>query len=280
MAAEKIKMAICYDFDGTLAPGNMQEYGFTEKVGYTNPKDFWKKAADIAVKQQADGILAYMQLMIKESKSQNVPFKREDFIKYGRAIKLFDGVKDWFDRISAYAAAKGIELKHFIISSGLKEMIEGTDIASKFEKIYASCFMYDANDAAEWPAVALNYTTKTQFIYRINKGVLDETDNKTINEYTPLEKRDIPFENIIYIGDGETDIPCMKTVKISGGHSVAVYSPFKKDAKKKIEHLITDNRVNIIAAADYSEGTVVDRYIKAVIDKVAADGALKVFEGK
>ena len=280
MAAKKIKMAICYDFDGTLAPGNMQEYGFTEKVGYTNPKDFWKKAADIAKRQQADGILAYMQLMIKESKSKNVPFKREDFIEYGRGIKLFDGVEGWFDRISAYALTKGIELKHFIISSGLKEMIEGSSIASKFEKIYASCFMYDANDAAEWPAVALNYTTKTQFIYRINKGVLDETDNKTINEYTPLEKRDIPFENMIYIGDGETDIPCMKTVKISGGHSVAVYSPFKKDAKKKIEHLITDGRVNIIAAADYSEGTDIDRYIKAVIDKVAADNVLKDFEAK
>lgn len=274
----KIKMAICYDFDGTLAPGNMQEYGFTEKVGYANPKDFWKKAAEIARKQHADAILAYMHLMIRESKSQNVPFKREDFIKYGKGIQLFAGVESWFDRISAYAADKGIELKHFIISSGLKEMIEGSSIASKFEKIYASCFMYDANDAAQWPAVALNYTTKTQYIYRINKGVLDETDNKTINEYTPLEKRDIPFENMIYIGDGETDIPCMKTIKISGGHSIAVYPPHVDGAKEKIEHLITDDRVNIIAAADYSQGTVIDRYIKAVIDKVAADNVLKDFE--
>ena len=191
---------------------------------------------------------------------------------------LFQGVESWFDRISDYALTKGIELKHFIISSGLKEMIEGTSIASKFEKIYASCFMYDANDAAEWPAVALNYTTKTQFLYRINKGVLDETDNKTINKYIRPEKRDIPFENIIYIGDGETDIPCMKMIKISGGHSIAVYSPFKKDAKKKIEHLITDDRVNIIAAADYSENAEIDRYIKAIVDKIAADNALKSFE--
>ena len=274
----KIKMAICYDFDGTLAPGNMQEYGFTEKVGYANPKDFWKKASEIAKKQSADNILAYMQLMIKESKSQNVPFKREDFKKYGEGIKLFNGVESWFDRISAYARGKGIELKHFIISSGLKEMIEGSGIASKFEKIYASCFMYDANGAAEWPAVALNYTTKTQFLYRINKGVLDQTDNKTINEYTPPEERDIPFENMVYIGDGETDIPCMKMIKISGGHSIAVYPPHVEGAKEKIKHLITDDRVNIIAAADYSEGTDIDRYIKAVVDKIAADNVLKEFE--
>jgi len=278
MAEKKIKMAICYDFDGTLAPGNMQEYGFTEKVGYANPKDFWKKAAEIAKKQHADGILAYMQLMIKESKSKNIPFKRDDFKKYGKAIKLFNGVEEWFDRISAYAADKDIELKHFIISSGLKEMIEGSSIASKFEKIYASCFMYDANDAAEWPAVALNYTTKTQFLYRINKGVLDETDNKTINEYTPPEKRDIPFENIVYIGDGETDIPCMKMVKISGGHSIAVYPPHIDGAQEKIKHLIMDNRVNIIAAADYSENSGIDCYLKAVIDKIAADNVLKAFE--
>ncbi len=278
MAAKKIKMAICYDFDGTLAPGNMQEYGFTEKVGYANPKDFWIKSSQIAKEQHADEILAYMHLMIRESKSKNVPFKREDFKKYGEGIKLFNGVADWFDRISAYACAKGIELKHFIISSGLKEMIEGSGIASKFEKIYASCFMYDANGAAQWPAVALNYTTKTQFLYRINKGVLDETDNKTINEYTPPEQRDIPFENMVYIGDGETDIPCMKMIKISGGHSIAVYPPHVRGAKDKIKHLITDDRVNIIAAADYSENAEIDRYIKAVIDKVAADNALKEFE--
>ena len=275
-----IKMAICYDFDGTLAPGNMQEYGFIEKVGYNNPKDFWLKSSQIAKEQHADNILAYMQLMIKESKSKDIPFKREDFINYGKGIRLFNGVEKWFDRISDYAASKGVELKHFIISSGLKEMIEGSSIASKFEKIYASCFMYDANGAAEWPAVALNYTTKTQYLFRINKGILDETDNKTINEYTPLEKRDIPFENIVYIGDGETDIPCMKMVKISGGHSIAVYPPHTDEAKKKIEHLISDNRVNIIAAADYSENTDIDRYLKAVIDKVAADGALKNLEQK
>ena len=138
--------------------------------------------------------------------------------------------------------------------------------------------MYDADGAAQWPAVALNYTTKTQFLYRINKGVLDETDNKTINEYTPLEKRDIPFENMVYIGDGETDIPCMKMVKISGGHSIAVYPPHVDGAKEKIKHLITDDRVNIIAAADYSENAEIDLYLKAVINKIAADNVLKAFE--
>ena len=170
MAKKLIPMAICYDFDGTLSPGNMQEYDFMRTLGIKNSKKFWDDAQKITKEQNADGIAAYMQLMIKASQEKNLPFKRETFKKYGKNIELYPGVEDWFKRITDYAKAKGINLKHYVISSGIKEIVEGTKIAKNFEKIYASSFMYDSNGVAEWPAVVLNYTSKTQYLFRINKG--------------------------------------------------------------------------------------------------------------
>jgi hypothetical protein len=273
MTKKFIPMAICYDFDGTLSPGNMQEYDFIKKLN-TTPKKFWTKSIELAKSQNADQILAYMKLMIDEANYKKIPFKRNDFIEYGKTVTLFAGVDQWFDRINKYAKSSGIALKHYIISSGLKEMIEGTSIAKKFENIFASSFMYDSNNVAVWPAIGLNYTTKTQFLFRINKGCCDITDNKKINEFIEPEKRAIPFTNMIYIGDGETDIPCMKMVKVNGGHSIAVYPPKKKGSKDKASKLIEDGRVNIVAIADYSDNKEIDVFVKAVVDKVVADNKI------
>lgn len=279
MSKKKIKMAICYDFDGTLSPGNMQEYGFLDSIK-TTPKEFWTAADGLSKEQRADGILSYMKLMLDEAYNNKVSIRREDFHKLGANVELYPGVTEWFDRITNYAKSKGIILNHYIISSGLKEIIEGTPIAKKFDKIFASCFMYNASGVADWPAIALNYTTKTQFIYRINKGILDETDNTQINIYIPEDERDVPFTNIIYIGDGTTDIPCMKMVKVAGGHSVAVYPPNNKKCHSKIEQLVSEKRVNIVAAADYSADKTIDVYVKNLIDKVAADSTITEMEHK
>ena len=278
MVKKLIPMAICYDFDGTLSPGNMQEYDFMKALGIKNSKKFWDKAEIIAKKQNADDIAAYMYLMIEASREKNLSFKRETFKNYGKNIELYKGVEDWFKRITDYAKDKGIALKHYIISSGIKEIIEGTKIAKNFSKVYASSFMYDANGGALWPAVVLNYTSKTQYLFRINKGCEDITDNTVINDYVPPQNRSIPFSNMIYIGDGSTDIPCMTIVKRAGGHSIAVYKIGKTGAKNKAEHLITGDRVNVVLPADYSKGTQIDTYVKAVIDKVAADTYLQNLE--
>lgn len=270
---KQIPMAIAYDFDGTLSPGNMQEYGFMRKLGYKDPEEFWSKCQKLAKEQQADSVLAYMKTMLDESAKKGVSFSRKDFRDYGRSVRLFKGVSTWFSRINAYAAERGICIKHYIISSGLKEMIEGTSIAKEFDKIFASSFMYDEKDQAFWAGVAINYTTKTQFLFRINKGCMDINDNKGINHYLPQRKRAVPFSQMVYIGDGTTDIPCMRVVKSSGGYAIAVYQD-----KKQPQNLIQEGRVNIAAHADYSANSAIDKYVKSIIDKIVVEHRLKKLE--
>jgi len=263
-------MAMVYDFDGTLSPGNMQDQSFLPNIGLS-PRKFWNAADQLAKKDQADSILTYMNLMLKKASEARVPVRRQDFKNHGKSIKLFEGVDTWFKRINDYAKGSGLKVEHYIISSGLREMIEGTSIAHEFKVIYASSFKYDPNNVAEWPALAINFTTKTQYLFRINKGVLDVYDSKKINEFVRMEDRPIPFKRMIFIGDGESDIPCFSLVKSLGGHSIAVYKPKTGGAKEKAEKLVDDGRVNFIAPANYSENGGIENIVKAVMNKIACD---------
>jgi phosphoserine phosphatase len=269
MAKKHIPMAISYDFDGTLAPGNMQEYDFIPALNMTS-KEFWPAVNKLAATHEMDQILAYMWMMLREADKADIRVRKSDFRDFGKNIQLFPGVKDWFKRINAYAKGKGVRLEHFIISSGIREMVEGTPIYKEFKKVYASGFMFDHHGVACWPALGINYTTKTQYLFRINKGSLDVHDNSIINKFVPKEQRPVPFEHMVFIGDGETDIPCMRLVKDQGGHSIAVYNPGKHGAKKHAEQLITDGRATLFAPADYQEGGAIDLAVKAIIDKVEA----------
>jgi phosphoserine phosphatase len=264
-----LPMAICYDFDGTLAPGNMQEHNFLPALG-VEPEDFWKRTSELAKEEEADEILAYMRLMLDLARQARIPVRKEDFRSHGAGLEFFPGVKAWFPRVNAYAAAKGIALEHYIISSGLREMVEGSEIAAEFRKIYASGFMYDENGVAVWPALAINYTTKTQFLFRINKGTLEAYDNSVINAFVPKENRPVPFKNMVYIGDGATDIPCFRLLKQEGGFSIAVYPRDDAAARAKVEALTEGGRVSLIAPADYSSGSAIDSAITAFIDGLAA----------
>lgn len=273
MKKDQVKVAICYDFDGTLAPGNMQEFGFMKALR-TTPKSFWSKSDLLAEKHSADKNLAYMLTMLQEAKNKKMSFRKEDLQKFGINIPLFKGVDDWFQRINAYARKRGIELQHFLLSSGLKEIINGMLITKEFTKVYACSFMYDENGVAMWPAQVVNYTTKTQYLFRISKGCLDETDI-AVNERTPKAQRNIPFNRMMYIGDGLTDIPCMATLRKFGGNAIAVYRPKTKNGSTHAEKLLKDDRVDNIAPADYSEGSKMDSLIKAWIDKIKAEIDLK-----
>ena len=266
-------IALIYDFDGTLAPGTMQEYDFIPAVGKSN-REFWNEANSLAEEQDADMVLTYMARMIQAAKSKGLSLRREAFQESGRHVTLFPGVRDWFSRINRYAAERGVRILHYINSSGLKEIIEGTDIAHEFRKIYACSFLYDVDGIAYWPAVAVNYTNKTQFIFKINKGVESVFDSKQVNRYIPEEERPVPFRHMIYVGDGTTDIPCMRLVKNYGGHSIAVYNPEQKGVHKDMAALIQDNRVNHVCPADYSEGSDMDCIVKMIIDKMVADDRL------
>lgn len=274
MSKKLTPFAIAYDFDGTLAPGNIQEYDFVPAIGMTK-KVFWKDVEDLAKKNNADNILMYMMHMLDKANAVEVSVHKEDFVKYGRSVKLFEGVIDWFDRIKRYGKERDVLVKHYIISSGIREMIQGTPISKKFAAIYASSFVYDHNGVAKWPALAVNYTTKTQFLFRINKGVLNVYDNSKINEFIPIGDRPVPFSDMVFIGDGDTDIPCFRMVKSQNGHSIAVYKPSTHGAKEKAKKLIKDGRVNYIAPANYSENGEIDIFVKKIIDKVVVDDTLK-----
>lgn len=279
MSRMHIPFAIAYDFDGTLSPKNMQEYDFVPKLGI-KPAKFWSDAKRMAKEHQADEILTYMRLMIEKAQTSQIPVRKNDFVEVGANIGLFPGVEEWFGRINEYGRQKEIKVQHFIISSGLREMIEGTCIGKHFERIYASGFMYDHNGIACWPALAVNYTTKTQYLFRINKGSLDVHDNTVINTYVEPAKRPIPFSRMVFIGDGETDIPCMRLVKELGGHSIAVYGHGKKGAKQKASSLVENGRASLSAMADYRENMAIDRAIKAVIDTVAAQRLIDTIREK
>jgi len=274
MPRKLVPMAIAYDFDGTLCPGNMQEYDFIPALNMRS-KQFWETVNEIGARHEADLILADMYAMLEEARKARVAVRREDFRNYGARIQLFPGVEEWFDRVNGYAKSKGVRLDHYIISSGLREMVEGTRIRKKFRKVYASGFMFDHNDVACWPALGLNYTTKTQYLFRINKGTLDVHDNSVINQFVPKNQRPLPFENMIFIGDGETDIPCMRLVKDQGGHSIAVYNPAKRGARRKAEQLIKDGRTNVTAPADYGPESIIEKAVQAIIDRVEATARVR-----
>lgn len=274
---QQATVALIYDFDGTLAPGNMQEYDFIPAVGKSN-KEFWSEANSLAEEQDADGVLTYMWRMIQEARSKGLSLRREAFRESGRKVQLYQGVREWFDRINRYGTDHGVRVVHYINSSGLKEIIEGTPIAGEFRKIYACSFLYDVDGIAYWPAVAVNYTNKTQFIFKINKGVESVYDAQLVNRYVEEEKRPVPFRHMIYVGDGTTDIPCMRLVKNYGGHSIAVYNPDQKGARKELNTLIRDNRVNHVCPADYTEGSEIDQLVRIIIDKIAIDDRLLKLE--
>ena len=270
-------IALIYDFDGTLAAGNMQEYDFIPAVGKSN-FEFWDEANRLAEEQDADQILTYMALMIRSAQAKGLSLRREAFQESGKKITLYPGVEEWFDRINAYGESLGIRILHYVNSSGLKEIIEGTAIAHEFKNIYACSYLYNVDGIAYWPAVAVNYTNKTQFIFKINKGVESVYDTRMVNQYMEENLRPVPFKRMIYVGDGMTDIPCMKLVKNYGGHSIAVYNPDDKGKRKEMNTLIRDNRVNYVCEADYTAGSEMDTLVKTIIDKIAADLRLEQLE--
>lgn len=261
-------LALMYDFDHTLSPRDMQEYAFIPELGM-EPNEFWGLCQRTGARHRMDPILAYMYVMIWEARKRGMKLSRETFRRQGAQVELFDGMISWFDRVNAYGMTLGFAVEHYVLSSGLKEIVEGTPIADRFKMIYAAEFVYNENTGEpEWPAMAVNYTSKTQYIYRINKGILDVTDNDRLNEHTPHDMRRVPFTNMIYVGDGSTDVPCMKLVGSRGGHSIGVYTGKRKAA---VNDMLIHGRVHFIAPTDFSEGSEMEKIVFGIFDSVAAE---------
>ena len=268
-------IALIYDFDGTLSPGNMQEFGFIQAIGQT-PEEFWSKSDGIAKGQDASNILAYMKLMYDEAKKNGIRLTREDFRRYGSDIVLFDGVREWFRNVNEYGRRHGVIIEHYINSSGLKEIIEGSSIAKEFKHIFAGSFIYDEAGEAEWPGIAVDFTAKTQFLFKIQKGIFSSRDAKRVNESMAEDAKRIPFTNMIYFGDGETDIPSMKVVNMFGGNAIAVFNPTDPRKRGLARKLLRQGRVNFITPAVYSRESRTFRVVCAIIDKIKADNELKL----
>lgn len=252
----------------------MQEFGFIQAVGKT-AAEFWQMSDNIAIGQDASNVLAYMKLMFDEARMNRITLKKSEFRRFGKDIVLFDGVLEWFDLVDRYGEGKGVRVEHYINSSGLKEIIEGSPIAGKFKHIFAGSFLYDEKGEAEWPGNAVDYTTKTQFLFKISKGILSSRDNKEVNDSMSDDKKRIPFPNMVYFGDGETDVPCMKIVGMFGGHSIAVYNPESEAKRKSALKLKRQGRVAFATPAIYTSDSRAYKIVCAIIDKIKADSELQ-----
>lgn len=259
-------IAICYDYDKTLAPRSSSfDYGFFDKLGIS-PSEFWSEIESLRTLKNLDDVLSYMYYAVFKSKQLGVDLTKKDFEDFAKNAIYYKGVETWFERINNYAKKQGLKVEHYIISSGLKEFISHTSIAKNFKKIYASSYIYDENDNPIWPAFAINYTNKTQFLYRIKKNVLKENDH-SVNEKLINHNSRVPFKNMIYIGDSLTDIPCMSIVVKNGGSSIGVYEdlPAKKELMLK---LFKNNRINNYCYADYSKNSELEKTVFGIIDKI------------
>lgn len=277
--AKKPIVALIYDFDGTLSPGNMQEFGFIQAVGKTK-EEFWKMSDGIAVGQDASNVLAYMKLMFDEARKAGIPLRRSKFKEFGKHIELYEGVKEWFGIVNKYGRQKGVRVEHYINSSGLKEIIEGSSIAKEFHHIYAGTFIYNEEGIAEWPGIAVDHTAKTQFLFKISKGITSQHDSKMVNASIADDKKRIPFSHMIYFGDGETDIPCMKIVGMFGGNPIAVYAPDSPKKKATAQKLQRQGRVKFITPATYTGDSRTFKIVAAIIDKVKAEDDLAKLSSK
>ena len=265
-------IALLYDFDKTLCTQDMQNYAFIPSLGM-KPAEFWQEANTFGWREHMDGILAYMYTMLRKSREKGLSITREQLVEMGRSIVLFPGVQEWFRRINEFGRTQGVEIEHYILSSGLREIIEGSGISHEFKEIYASEFYYDETGTPVWPKLDVNFTAKTQFVYRINKGVLDVANDRDLNASMPDDSKRVPFTNMIYVGDGLSDVPCMKMMRSYGGEAIAVY---QESNRQGVEELMAKGRVDFIFPADYSEGTALEATVKDIIRKMATIDRLGV----
>lgn len=273
----RTKVALIYDFDGTLCTYDMQNYALIPELGM-KPKNFWKKANQWSVDNCADQVTGSMYYFTKTAKEKGINLTKDNFRQCGHNVEYFEGVEDWFERINQYGKTLDLEIEHYIISAGYEEIIEGTQIYKHFTDVFGCSFAYDEEGHPVWPARVVNYSAKTQYLSKINKG-LGKLEDRAVNEFMPDEERPIPFRRMVYLGDGLTDIPSMKLTKERGGNAIAVYRPKSKEKAKAIR-LLSDGRVNFALPADYRENKQIDLVVKTILDKISKERDLEILKAK
>ncbi|MGE3067647.1 MAG: HAD family hydrolase [Hyphomicrobiaceae bacterium] len=270
-AYDKKTIALVYDFDGTLSPKPMQEYAFLPKID-ADPEAFWAESNRLAAEQGADPLITYMHLLYRKAKEKGVRIDRADLVAQGRSVELFPGVQAWFKEIAEYvrirAESHGVALRHYLVSSGLTEIIEGTSIYPHFHNVFASEYWFDPYDLP-YPKRVITDTGKTQYLFRINKGIEDL--GQSINHHMPEGVRPVPFSNMIYFGDGDTDVPSMAVTRKNGGHAIAVYAPGETRGREKCVALHKAGRCDFFAPADYTRGSELFHQTCLLLDRILAD---------
>lgn len=259
-------LAIMYDFDKTLSTTDMQNYAFIPNLGLT-PEEFWGATGEFSAKTGVERILSYMYMMLEKAKEKNIKITKDYLRECGKNIEFYPGVETWFERINKYGEEHGVEVQHFLVSSGTKEIVEGCKIYPFFKKAWGCEFYYNEKGEPVWPKLAINYTQKTQFMFRIAKGVDDDGDDASVN--TKVATLKIPYENMIYCGDGMTDVACMTLVLKNRGTSIAIYP--EKAKKSSVDQLYKDKRVNFVALANYEENSDIDKAVKLAIEKISVN---------
>ncbi len=263
------KCALIYDFDGTLAEGNCAEHGLMKSLKINDKYDFWNESDKRAENDDGDKILSYLGLLAEKAEAlKSNELAEDNLVKHGANIPLLPGVETWFERINKFGEELDLQIEHYIISSGLDSMIRGTPIAKYFKMIYACKYHYSNKGVAIWPSQSVNYTTKTQFLFRINKGIECSWDDKLINKFIEPNERPMPFGQMIFLGDGDTDIPAMRMTRDMGGNSIAVFDENKwpeSDTQDKMTKLISEERANYVVPANYNKGSQLDVTVKGLL---------------
>lgn len=276
MAVPQTTIALVFDYDQTLSPRYMQDDVLFPEFGI-HPASFWQKCNELVKDQQWDGELAYLKCLLDYLSMDQVSNKRLE--ELGANLEFFPGVSEMFEEIPRLCLtpqhkAVGIKVEYYIISSGLKALLDGSPLRHLVKEIYGCEFGEDAQGKISFPKRTISHTTKTQFLFRINKGLLSYEQD--VNDHMPDDLRPIPFENMLYVGDGPTDVPCFTVMKRFNGHALAVYNPLDDSRRSfdKCFNLIQTSRVKHIAPADYQAGS----HLRLILEKMVTSMANRILK--
>jgi hypothetical protein len=274
MSIPQSTIAVVYDYDQTLSPTYMQDEVLFPAYGI-DPARFWKKSQQLVRDEGWESELAYLKTLL-DSLPMDPP-TNEDLVRLGANLKFYPGLPEMFGELNSLLNdahhAIGIRIEHYILSSGMKALIDGSALKPFVKEIFGCEFATDSHGRITFPKRVISHTQKTQYLFRINKGLLDLSQD--VNDHMPQELRPVPFPNMIYVGDGPTDVPCFTVMKQFGGQSIAVYNPNDptlNSFRKCYQLSAHANRIKHIAPSDYRSGShlrlILDEMIREIANRM------------